>query len=88
MIGKEYNGSVGWKKVGSGIRDKHPGSATLFGCMDGMREVWTAARRGTILCEWIAPLLITSQLPLKIPHIYTIKDLHVFIILGQQYSKQ
>jgi hypothetical protein len=21
---------LGWKKVGSGIRDKHPGSATLF----------------------------------------------------------
>ncbi len=23
----------GWKKVGSGIRDKHPGSATLLPCL-------------------------------------------------------
>jgi hypothetical protein len=23
----------GWKKVGSGIRDKHPGSATLENCL-------------------------------------------------------
>ncbi len=32
MIGKEYNGTV---------------IKTWFGCKDGMRELWTAARRGT-----------------------------------------
>jgi hypothetical protein len=27
----------GWKKVGSGIRDEHPGSATLPGCLSRIR---------------------------------------------------
>jgi hypothetical protein len=26
---KFFDEDLGWKKVGSGIRDKHPGSATL-----------------------------------------------------------
>jgi hypothetical protein len=31
----------GWKKFGSGIRDKHPGSATLPKCFAlGVKKVW------------------------------------------------
>ncbi len=29
----------GWKKVGSGIRDKHPGSATLLNSSTGTVEI-------------------------------------------------
>jgi hypothetical protein len=30
----------GWKKVGSGIRDKHPGSATLLQGKSTVRSTW------------------------------------------------
>jgi hypothetical protein len=38
----------GWKKVGSGIRDKHPGSATL---------IWGIGNRGLSLCN-VASLVL------------------------------
>jgi hypothetical protein len=41
---------LGWKKVGSEIRDKHPGSATLIDSMENMvsRNVCIGLFNGTV----------------------------------------
>jgi len=36
----------GWKKVGSGIRDKHPGSATLIPAVLRILDVYPGSGRG------------------------------------------
>jgi hypothetical protein len=44
----------GWKKVGSGIRDKHPGSATLVFGPSGSGSISQRYGSGFVMCPWVS----------------------------------
>jgi hypothetical protein len=51
------NSDLGWKKVGSGIRDKHPGSATLipFPVQNYVGNTWSLVSRELAAPERLTP---------------------------------
>ncbi len=49
----------GWKKVGSGIRDKHPGSATLVELYTGIQCVWSSFKFYTVLFQIFSHFLFS-----------------------------
>jgi hypothetical protein len=61
------NSDPGWKKIGSRIRDKHPGSATLVKCFSN--SYYTVLNEGCLVLECFSyekevfPLLRLGILP-------------------------